>query len=267
MSIGHRARTWSKRTEEHVGWYVYALRDPRNGAIFYIGKGRGNRAFQHAHHASDVQSPSSAKLDVIREIQETTGCDPDIIVVRHQLPNESAAYEVEAALLDYSTFLTESGSRADATPSLTNIAGGWHSHSVGLMSQEAIEASYSAEPLRKEDFSLPALAFRIPRLWTPAMTIDELYEATHGWWRLGERRAKAEYALAVSRGVIRALFTIDSSTWRLRRDGDREWQAGEKPRWGFSGSDVRAEWPQYMNRDISSWFTEGSRSPFIYINC
>ena len=261
------ATSWSKRTEEEVGWYVYALRDPRNGAIFYIGKGRGNRAFQHAHHAADEQTPSTAKLDLIREIQAKTGLDPEIIIVRHQLPSEAAAYEVEAALMDYSTFLTDSGSRSDTNPSLTNVAGGWHSHSVGLMSQEAVEAVYAAAPLQKADFSLSAIAFRIPRLWTPAMTLDELYEATHGWWRLGPRREESQYALAVSRGVIRAIFSIDVSSWRIRQQGDREWQAGEKPRWGFTGSDARDKFPQYMNRDISTWFAKGSRSPFIYVNC
>ena len=26
-----------------IGWYVYALRDPRNNQVFYIGKGKRNR--------------------------------------------------------------------------------------------------------------------------------------------------------------------------------------------------------------------------------
>ncbi len=33
---------------EHLRWYVYALRNPLDGRIFYIGKGKGNRVFQHA---------------------------------------------------------------------------------------------------------------------------------------------------------------------------------------------------------------------------
>jgi hypothetical protein len=33
---------------ERIGWYVYALRDPRDGRLFYVGKGVGNRVFQHA---------------------------------------------------------------------------------------------------------------------------------------------------------------------------------------------------------------------------
>jgi hypothetical protein len=34
---------------EKLGYYVYALRDPtRSGAIFYVGKGQGDRVYQHA---------------------------------------------------------------------------------------------------------------------------------------------------------------------------------------------------------------------------
>ena len=30
-----------------LGIYVYRLIDPRNGQTFYVGKGKGNRVFQH----------------------------------------------------------------------------------------------------------------------------------------------------------------------------------------------------------------------------
>jgi hypothetical protein len=34
---------------EKLGYYVYPLRDPtRTGAIFYVGKGQGDRVYQHA---------------------------------------------------------------------------------------------------------------------------------------------------------------------------------------------------------------------------
>ena len=31
-----------------LNYYVYCLVDPRDNRIFYIGKGHGNRVFQHA---------------------------------------------------------------------------------------------------------------------------------------------------------------------------------------------------------------------------
>jgi uncharacterized protein len=43
------------------------------------------------------------------------------------------------------------------------------------------------------------------------MLPDELYEATHGWWRVGSRREKARYAMAVSHGVVRVVYEIDAA--------------------------------------------------------
>jgi hypothetical protein len=33
---------------EKLGFYAYRLIDPRTGETFYVGKGKGNRVFQHA---------------------------------------------------------------------------------------------------------------------------------------------------------------------------------------------------------------------------
>ena len=41
---------------EQIGWYVYALQDPRDQKIFYVGKGKGNRIFAHANAAIDEVS-------------------------------------------------------------------------------------------------------------------------------------------------------------------------------------------------------------------
>lgn len=53
--------------KEALGYYVYALVDPRDRKIFYIGKGKGNRIFQHAE-AALVENTSDLKLDTIRSI-------------------------------------------------------------------------------------------------------------------------------------------------------------------------------------------------------
>jgi hypothetical protein len=47
---------------ERLGWYVSALRDPRNGAIFYVGKGKGGRVYHHAKEAKKVGGESAPKL-------------------------------------------------------------------------------------------------------------------------------------------------------------------------------------------------------------
>lgn len=32
---------------KELNYYVYRLIDPRNGETFYVGKGKGNRVFEH----------------------------------------------------------------------------------------------------------------------------------------------------------------------------------------------------------------------------
>jgi len=78
-------------------WYVYALRDPRDGTGLHIGKGKGDRAYEHARHAgADGGSLLDQKRGLIREIH-VAGREVIVEIVRHQLADERAAYEVEAA--------------------------------------------------------------------------------------------------------------------------------------------------------------------------
>lgn len=266
------SKQWSPVTEEELKYYVYALADPRTKQVFYIGKGKGNRAYQHALAAAALSatdgddSIASRKIDLIQGLLRE-GLEPEILLVRHGLDSEHQAYEVEAALLDLAGLLGSSAGKREVAVELTNIAGGWHSAARGLMSAADAEALYAAEPLPRREFTARAIAFRVPRLWSPGMPMEELFEATHGWWRLGTRRARADYAITVSKGVIRAIFSIEPGSWRLRREGDRGWEPGEKPRWGFDGSPAGPEMAEFINRDIRSWFKKGHQSPFLYVNC
>jgi len=72
-------RTIPNDVAERLGWYVYRLIDPRNGETFYVGKGRGNRIFQHVgQHVGgrpvtgagdeDEEDASDLKLQRIKEI-------------------------------------------------------------------------------------------------------------------------------------------------------------------------------------------------------
>ena len=54
---------------ERVGFYVYALQDPRDGVIFYVGKGVANRWYDHVQAARLNNEDESLKLSRIREIE------------------------------------------------------------------------------------------------------------------------------------------------------------------------------------------------------
>ena len=58
-------------------YYVYHLIDPRNGEIFYVGKGKDYRAKDHKREAKEVKEKYSEKEKRIRELLRA-GYEPKI---------------------------------------------------------------------------------------------------------------------------------------------------------------------------------------------
>jgi hypothetical protein len=246
---------FSSIVEEKIEWYVYALVDPRDGRLFYIGKGKGSRVFAHAADAIAGDSETE-KLGLIREISRE-GNKVETLILRHGISNEKQAYLVESVLIDFCSMLVDRGT--DFRTGLTNIVAGHNSEIFGVMSTSDVIALYEAPKAPK--IIEKGILFRIPRLWTPAMPDHELFEATHGWWILGKRRKEAKYAFAVSKGVIRGVYRIGS--WRERTTGDRGYVEGEKKRWGFDGESA-SEMTRYLNTSVAHLFKKGNASPAMY---
>src|SRR5262245_46734170 len=80
-------------------YYVYQLVDPRDGSIFYIGKGKGRRAWTHVERRSHNQGVNS-RIDEIRK----DGAQPVVEIIQH-FATELEAIEHEASLIEASVGL------------------------------------------------------------------------------------------------------------------------------------------------------------------
>ena len=94
-------------------FYVYTLTDPRTAKVFYVGKGKDRRAWQHTEDAKKGRKGNERKLAIIREILEAGG-EPVVLKVA-EYDDEADAFEHEAELIA-------------TLPGLANIlakGGGW----------------------------------------------------------------------------------------------------------------------------------------------
>lgn len=203
---------------EALGSYVYVLRDPRDGRVFYVGKGLGGRVF--AHVAEAELKGERSKLDRIRAIH-ADGLDVGHLIVRSGL-TEAEAFVVEQSVIDA---LTASG------VTLTNLVKGHESAIHGLATVEAAVARWSAP--RAPEITESVVFFIINRAWRSDMSPAEIYDITRGHWRIGQRaRSRARYAAGVAFGIVRGVYEVES--WFPSP------QDGEEGRWGFVGNDAPA---------------------------
>src|SRR5258708_30807298 len=116
-------REFTPKVIGKLGYYVYLYIDPLDSTIFYVGKGRGNRAFSHLSDASE-----SRKVTRTREIRDA-GLEPPIEILVHSLPDEMIALHIEASVIDLL-----------GLDKLTNQILGWHGGVFGRLPVEAIAA-------------------------------------------------------------------------------------------------------------------------------
>lgn len=232
---------FSQSVIEQINYYVYFLRDPRTGNIFYVGKGCGNRIFNHVACALEKEN-SSDKLDIIRDILDG-GENIEYYILRHGL-EEATAFEIESAVIDL-VGLTN----------LSNLQRGYYANDFGIKSTNEIIAMYSAEVLTT---SLPIILININKRYHREITQDELYEATRSAWVVGKKRDKAIYAIPTYRGLTREVYKIHS-WYPVDIEG--------KQRWGFHGElapeNIRV---QLKYKTISAHFPKGAANPIKYLN-
>lgn len=245
---------WRPGVAESLGYYVYLLIDPRSDRIFYVGKGTGGRCFSHIQEARKTARDSKGdyeKLGTIRDI-ERSGLDVRIEILRHGL-TEQEAFHLEAASMDLLGF-----------SDLANRVVGHGTLLIGRMGVDDLNAQYGATPVQF-DPEHRVILIRVPRRFQKGMQGDALYEATRVWWRMGPRRHRAEYAMAVHGGVVRAVYRIDG--WIEPSADDIAGDPIRAGRHGFIGRVDPAMEEAYLFSDVTQWLPLGAQNPIRYVNC
>ncbi len=202
--------------------YVYALRDPRDNKVFYVGKGGGqgngnSRLFQHFTDAETaLRNPEGTRSSKIQRIIEIWAADEivDWFILRHGL-DEPVAHHVEAALID-AFEVSQNG------PVLNDVRGhGAAEH--GLLMHEDVY-SFAAQPVNPKTGYKSVFIFPIYK----ALQGGKIpYDATRCCWIVSQqfRSQMQSIAVGVSGGISKGAYEI--SRW---------FPSGN--RWGFEGTEI-----------------------------
>ena len=234
---------------ESIKYYVYRLVDPRNGETFYVGKGSGNRVFEHAKGAvNTVDDRQSLKIKRINKIIRD-GHEVICLIHRHGM-DEDTAFHVEAALID-------------AYSGLLNIQDGHYNDSLGVRSADLIIKQYAAKDADLSDHSY--LAITINKCFDEAES--SVYDCVRYAWRLNPDRAKkVDYVLAVSFGLIVGVYVVDE--WMAATPENFPYTELLEGRWGFIGNEAPAEvLEKLLDKKVPNSFRKkGVANPVQYIN-
>lgn len=227
-----------------IGNYVYRLIDPRDFQTFYVGRGVGNRVFQHAKeelkHFEENEDALSMKLEQIREIR-LAGKEVICVIHRYGLTKEQAM-EVESALID-------------CYPGLTNLVSGYGSDR-GVITADDLQNTLE-RPVYEEPEDLDYIIIKTTR--NAINNNGNLYEATRRAWRANlERAKKVKIVLSVIGGIVREVYEV--SEWYRSPESENRIEFYGKPAKDEIANLFRGKMiPEYYRK-------KGMSSPFLYKN-
>lgn len=225
---------------ESRDYYVYRLIDPRTGQTFYVGKGTGDRVFQHAKAVITFKPGEDEGSEKIAQINAIKNEGLEVIHVIHRFGMaENEALEVEAALID-----VYSG--------LTNMQSGINPER-GMMSAETWRSLQEMEVYTEPEVDYILIKVRSAVL---AEKFNNLYETTRKAWRADLNNAKNyNYVISAVDGIVRGVYT--ELTW---------YDSIEQNRIEFIGKACTEDWiKDLLGKKIPEQYRKkGAANPFMY---
>lgn len=241
---------------KRLEYYVYRLIDPRTGYTFYVGKGKNNRVFAHVHDAlkdyegenyfnAEQDDEISAKIQQIHDIHKA---GLEVIMVIHRWGmDENTAYEVESALTDCYSGLTNEQSGHDSDRGVANVE--TIQHVFGLKEFDdsaAIPNEYMIIKIKQEVLD---------------SRFGNVYETARRAWHINPRNAKKhKYILVSLYGEVIAIFK--NVKWHR--------SIAEPTRWEFNAEELdeindSIIIERYLHKRLPKrYMKKGASNPILY---
>ncbi len=249
---------------EALKHYIYCLVDPRNGNIFYVGKGVNNRVFMHLEEAKNSNN-DKLKHNIIREIINQ-GYNVQHYILRHGIENENVAFTIESTIIDLLTYPAFNKKFL-----LTNLVAGHHQWDEGIKTVEEISQTYNCEKIKPViGHKLLLVSLNKTYIQKNAEGIyvrNNLYECTRKYWTISPNRANnIDYVLGVYRGIVRSVLKPTSEWQHALTDDNGIYFESKKNRYKIEGTMDDEEGNKlYLNKDVSD-YPFGSGGSFRYID-
>ncbi len=245
---------FSPQTIKKLKNYVYVYSDPDTGEQFYVGRGKGNRAFDHLKEVA--RNPKTKKIKEIRK----RGKDPKIEILAYGL-NEQTAKNVEGAVIEVLEI-----------DNLTNKVRNHEAGEFGKIDVDTIEKKYGSKILKRSDITDNVIIFRLTDTYHENMTPIELYDATRQFWNVTLKSVEGlDYALSVHDNIVLEVYKIvdwyPESTTFTTRPGCELLQPEKNPtKFEFIGriAEERIR-NKYLKKSIKGLFKPGNQRGFNYI--
>ena len=196
---------FSPPTRHRLKNYVYALVDPRTNLVFYVGKGLGNRCFNHLIAGSE--QPKGKQINEIKD----AGLKVKIYILTDGWDTKAEAHKLETPFMQ----LFKIGNfDMNSLGGLTNLVSGHHVEDWGIRTVEEVEARYNPEERRitEEDFTDgEALIVKLSKSYK--LGGDTKHAAQYAWRVCSKRIKNVKYVMAVYKGIIMDVFEPES--WHI----------------------------------------------------
>jgi len=229
-------REFDDLQKKRLGLYVYALRDPRDEKLFYVGQGERDRVLSHFKEAENalnggkVLEGSRSKIARILDIWSTDQ-DVEWVIIAHGLKNREIANYIESSVYD-AIGESQNGPTLNAiTPPKSSLL---LPDDVRLLSAEPVNP---ATPFEK--------VFIFP-IHNSVRRQEDIYEATRYRWRVTEaNRTTPAYAVGINAAFSVGSFVIKA--WTDLGNGRCEFIGAKEE------SLLNKSWSRIINRALGYW--------------